>query len=163
MIIEKAVQLELEAIEIRENPINQKGKYVCYQFRMSYPSSYHFFKAHKTVDAENFSIIWGTSPTIEYLDKGHKAFGALILPKIIADLPTGFKKEHIGNWRLAIGDYTSPVDDRKWVISYSAATYNDKDRVRRLCERSISLDANFMSRLIAALPVEITGLKVMRK
>ena len=163
MIIEKVIQLELEMVEIRENPMNQRGKYVCYRFRMSYPSSYHFFKVSKTFEAKDFSIIWGSSPTIEFLDKGHKEFSATILPKIIADLPPSFTKDHIGDWRLAISNYSSPVDNRPWGIFYSATTYNDQDRVSKRCERHIPLDADFMSLIFAGLPIEITGLRVIRK
>lgn len=162
MIIEKAIQLELEHIEIRENPMNQNGKYVCYQFRMSYPSSYSFFKVSKTVGAEDFSIIWGTSPTIEFLDKGHKEFSAMILPKIIADLPPDFKKEHIGRWYLNTKPSPKRGDDSVWGCFYDAETYHNKDRVSKLCQRHILLGADFMSGIISRLPIEITGLKVIR-
>lgn len=157
MLITKEVQLELQRIDIQENPLNNRGNYACFQFAMVSPSSHYFFKPPGKVGDEDFSAVWGHSPTITFYTKDFKDWRNLVLDKIKADLPTGttgpIQMQHVSHWHLAISNYDTPRGQRPWAIYYSAETFYNADRVKQSCQRYIPVDADFMSRIVGRLPI----------
>lgn len=153
MLINKEVQLELQRIDIQENPLGQRSNYACFQFAMVYPSSHYFFKPPGKVGDDDFSAVWGTSPTITFYTKQFKDWQKLVLAKIKTDLPDTIQMQHVNRWHLAISNYDQTRGKRPWGIFYSAETFYNKDRVKQSCQRHIPVDAEFMNGLIAKLPI----------
>lgn len=155
MIINKEIQLELQRIDIQENPVNHKGNYACYQFAMSYPSEYYFFKKPENTIDKDFSVMWGRSPQITFYTKQYKDWRKLVEDKIKTDLPAGFNfVQHVTHWHLAIANYDKTQENRPWAIYYSAETYYNQERVKQSCERHIPVAADFMLIITSKLPLK---------
>lgn len=156
MIINKMISLELERIEIVENPINQKGKYLCYQFRMTSPSEYSIFEPARFRD-KSFSVVWGRSPTITFYHKDYKSIEKMLWGLVFDDLPIDFPKDKnlFSSVNLQISSWDSYPSDRPWALYYHAKSYG-KNGVSTCLQRSIQMNKNTMSRILALIPDVLT-------
>jgi len=153
MIIKKEIELELEKISIDKDPINEKGKFINFSFRMTHPHESSFFKK-RTVKSDDFSVIWGQHPNITFYQKNYKPFEKQMLALIKENLPDGLILDDLEWWHLQILDYTSPKDDRKWGVCYrvkSAAAHKDGHHIYLVGEGCFPVSSNTMSRLFAEL------------
>ena len=155
LIIKKEVLLELQRIHIGEIG-GKDGNWAQYQFAMVSPSAHYFFKNPCTVSDEDFSMVWGQSPTITFLSKNFKDWRkAVIEKKIKPDIPEPFKLSDVRYWHLAIANYDTPRDKRPWAVYYSAETFYDENRVKRQCDRHVMVDKDFMDSILFTLPWEL--------
>ena len=149
MIIKTTIELELDRITIEETLANEKGKFACFNFRMSYPSAHYFFGQRKGVSDKPFTIVWGNSPSISYYSKDYKPLQKMVMRLIEEDLglESGWG---IVNWSIAFTG-TSTQSNRDWGIYYHASKYLAHGDWREKDGR-ILLNPNFMARVIAELP-----------
>lgn len=160
MLIEQNIKLELTNINFVENPINERGKFIAYNFRMYWPLESAFFNEKwPTHQDKDLTVAWGRTPDITYYTKeNRKIFQDQVLNKIKAELPEGFTIDNVTSYKLGISGYDSPRDDRKWAIWYSARYF---EKGSRLCHSidsyPVKVDNNFMSRLIALIPEKVKG------
>jgi hypothetical protein len=164
--LKTSIELELRKIFINADPLHKKGKYAQYEFEMTQPSTYYFFKKPK-VGLDDFSALWGRSPTIVFYEKDYKPLERMVKSLILKDLPSGddwgWEWADVTSWHLAIADYTSPISDRKWGLFYTAEGWHHKpSRTKTIKEGFVELSKDFMARLQAELPTKFdTDLEVL--
>lgn len=159
MLIEQNIKLELTRIDFVENPMNEKGKFIAYQFNMYWPLQSAFFNEKwPTYQDKDLTVVWGSSPSVTYYTKeDRKMFQNAILDMIKTELPAGFTIDSVKSYRLGISGYDTPRNNRKWAIWYSASYYESGSRVYRAIDGSVNVDSNFMSRMIALIPEKVSG------
>lgn len=148
MKIKREITLELEQIEVVENPINQKGKYASYHFRTVSPSSHSFFGKTKPF-SEEFTAVYGQMPSLTLYSKEFKPLDKLIWQSVFDHLPSDFPKDKY------LFDYARIVQDYKgdWNIAYSASKHHGNGIITKL-QRNAPINLNALSRILATLPTK---------
>jgi len=160
MLIEQNIKLELVRIEFVENPMNERGKFISYQFNAYWPLSSAFFNEKwPTNQDKDLTVVWGGSPTINYYTReGRKIFQDEVLGRIKNELPKGFTIDNVISYKVGINGYDSPRDDRKWAIWYSARYFEKGSRICHSIDSfPVEVDGDFMNRLIALIPEKVKG------
>ena len=161
MFITQEIRLELQEIDFVENPMSERGKFISYGFRMDWPLASAFFNEEWPKRSEEYlTVVWGGSPEITYYAKeSRKSFQSIIEKKISEALPVGFMMKDVTRYKLRICDFSKPKNDRQWAICYDAR-YQDKNNntiSHIISGARISVDSNFMSRIIALIPEKVQG------
>jgi len=153
MIFSRNVKFELSGISIVENPINERGKYIRYSFRMFQPFWASFIKKY---DNKNISIIWSNDTGIDsYTQEGRKELEIDIKKMIAEHMPDLFTIDNLISWRLST-THDSPRNDRKWMLSYSCRNYDRKTKgIHHTYDGWIeSVDQDFINKLIHDIPID---------
>lgn len=158
MLITQEIKLELDRIDFVENPMNERGKFIAYQFRMYWPLESAFFNEKWPTSADNdLTVVWGSSPEITYYAKDNiKQFKTAILEKIKENLPDNDLT--IDTYRLAWTG-ASKMGNRDWSIWYTASKRSRIGMavVDKKVESHVPLNKDFMARLISLIPEKVKG------
>lgn len=159
MLIEQNVKLELFEIKFVENPMNKRGKFVAYEFKMYWPLQSAFFNEKWPTHSEkDLTVVWGTSPQVTYFAKENRlSFKNEIENLIKEHLPEGFLMQHVTRYRLTISSYNTPRIDRNWCIYFYATRFDsDNPRMRHIIDGdSIAVTSDFMNRILALIPDKV--------
>lgn len=160
MLFTKNMTLELEKIEIVENPGNAQGKFTAFHFRTKDPWPSSIFKEMR-YDSKDFSCCWGQMPHVTFYKGDYKKLQKKIMDIIAMQLPKGYCRNDVESWNISIYDWSSPVNDRKWGICFVAKKIEVIGMMRNhnTLNGVIPLAANVIAGIIAELPEINTLLK----
>ena len=159
MIINRNIQLELQRIDVVENPINERGKFVAYSFRLHWPLDSAFLNDEwPKHNEESLTVHWGSSPNMTYYSKENRlVFEKLVKEKIQDNITDKFSISDVTKYQICISDYSTKINDRSWCIMYDARQCDRRNRnlTHHISGERIFIDKEFMDKIIDLMPSKI--------
>jgi hypothetical protein len=159
MLLERAIRLELDKIEIVENPITMRGKFVAYRFKTIWPLESAFLNDKWPMSREDYTtVVWGNSPEITYYSKeARKIFEKKLQCGIENSLPNGFTKNNVTCIKMIIASYDSKFENRPWCLAYHAERYvRTPHRLTMNFHGRVDLENDFVNEIKSYIPEKIT-------